>query len=114
MAHSPRSCHYERSEESAFTSCGATVRRKQQIPHALNFTPTSAKTALVGAPVSTVRDDNSKSPDIRDKFDIGRTAPYSFLSPGISFSVNETSCETWSHESTRPRQRWSRTDRKST
>src|ERR1035438_4332052 len=35
--------------------------RKQQIPHGLNFTPTSAETALVGDPGSAVRDDNSKS-----------------------------------------------------
>jgi hypothetical protein len=35
--------------------------KKQQIPHGLNFTPTSAKTALVGDPGSAVRDDNSKS-----------------------------------------------------
>src|ERR1035438_7089203 len=34
---------------------------KQQIPPSLNFTPTSAKTALVGDPGSAGRDDNSKS-----------------------------------------------------
>ena len=45
-----RSCHYERSEESAFVSAG-TTRGEQQIPHSLNLTPTSAKTALVGGPV---------------------------------------------------------------
>jgi hypothetical protein len=51
-------CHYERSEESAFV-CGSDDGWKQQIPHRLNFTPTSAKTALVGDPGSAVRDDNS-------------------------------------------------------
>jgi hypothetical protein len=48
MAHSPRSCHYERSEESAFVNTKTTVQRKQQIPHGLK----------------AVRDDNSKSSDI--------------------------------------------------
>jgi hypothetical protein len=38
------SCHYERSEESAFVSAG-TIAIKQQIPHGLK----------------AVRDDNSKS-----------------------------------------------------
>ncbi len=34
---------------------------KQQIPHGLNSTPTSAKMALVGDPGSAVRDDNLES-----------------------------------------------------
>ena len=42
------------------------VWSKQQVPHGLNFTPTSAKTALVGDPGSAVCDDNSEiaKPDI--------------------------------------------------
>src|ERR1035441_8655699 len=60
IADSFESCHYERSEESAFASTGTTVRSKQQIPRGLNFAPTSAKTALVGDPCSPARDDKVK------------------------------------------------------
>jgi hypothetical protein len=38
----------------------AAEKSQQQIPHRLNFAPTSAKTALVGGPGSPVRDDNIK------------------------------------------------------
>ena len=50
-------CHYERSEESAVVCAWNDGWGKQQFPHRLNFAPASAKTALVGDPCPSVRDD---------------------------------------------------------
>jgi hypothetical protein len=44
------------------SSSGRLLKKpEKQIPRGLNFTPTSAKTALVGDPCSPARDDKNKS-----------------------------------------------------
>jgi hypothetical protein len=44
-------------DRAGFLLCRLLKKSKKQIPRGLNFTPTSAKTALVGAPGPPARDD---------------------------------------------------------
>ena len=53
-----------------FESGGAG--REQQVPHGLNFTPTSAKATLVGDPGSAIRDDNSQTAAVNHQVTFNR------------------------------------------
>src|ERR1022692_2963720 len=90
------SCHYERSEESAFAGTRTTAKQKQ-IPRGLYFTPTSARTALVGDPCSPARDDNSKSQGLLMQHSIKAGAFRGALSVKLSQLYFEPEGRRYSH-----------------